>query len=76
VVAVNGKRFSKEMFHDAVKASRTGPVELLIEDGDDYATYKLDYSGGERYPDLERDPSKPDLLSQIIKPLAGRANSL
>ena len=69
LVAVNGKRFSKEVFHDAVRASKTRPVELLLENGDDFATYKLDYSGGERYPDLARDPSKPDLLSQIIEPL-------
>ena len=29
---------------------------------------KLDYHGGEKFPHLVRDESKPDLLSDIIKP--------
>ena len=70
ITAVNGKRFSKEVFRDALKASKIHPVELLLENGDDFATYRIDYSGGQRYPDLERDGSKPDVLSEIVKPLA------
>jgi len=66
VVAVNGKRYSRDVLHDALKASASRPVELLLSSGDDFATYKIEYSGGERYPDLERDTSKPDLLSKII----------
>jgi hypothetical protein len=41
---------------------------LLVENGDVFKTCHLDYHEGERYPDLERDPAKPDLLSEIIKP--------
>ena len=74
VIAINGKRFSKETFRDGVKATKTRPMELLLENGDDFATYRIDYAGGERYPELERNPSKPDVLSQIVKPLA-RAGS-
>ncbi len=70
VMAVNGKRYSRDVLHDALKASKTRPVELLLENGDDVATYKLDYSGGERYPDLEREASRPDVLSRIVAPLA------
>ncbi len=33
-------------------------------------TRKVDYHGGERYPHLERDSSKPDVLSKIVEPLA------
>jgi hypothetical protein len=29
--------------------------------------YKLNYHGGERYPHLERDPTKPDVLADVIK---------
>ena len=69
VVAVNGRRFSPEVLRDAVKASSgSGPaVELLVENTDYYKTYKLDYHGGEKYPHLVRDESKPDLLSEILK---------
>jgi hypothetical protein len=31
---------------------------------------KIDYHGGEKYPHLERDSSAPDLLDDIVKPLA------
>lgn len=29
--------------------------------------YNVNYRGGERYPHLERDTTKPDLLSELIK---------
>jgi hypothetical protein len=35
---------------------------------DYFKTGKLDYHDGEKYPLLERDASKPDLLSEILKP--------
>lgn len=69
VVAVNGRRFSPEILRDTIKAAKTGsaPIELLVENTDYYKTYKLDYHGGETYPHLVRDESKPDLLSDILK---------
>ena len=69
IVAINGRQFSSDGFHDALKAGKSGsePLELLVENADYYKTYKLDYHGGERYPHLVRDESKPDLLSEIYK---------
>lgn len=72
IAAVNGKRFTKEGLRDAIASSKARRIELIVVNGDDFATLRLDYAGGERYPDLERDPSKPDLLSKIIEPLAAR----
>jgi predicted metalloprotease with PDZ domain len=68
LVAVNGRRFSSEVLRDALKAAKTGsaPIELLVENTDYYKTYKIDYHGGEKYPHLVRDESKPDLLSGIL----------
>jgi predicted metalloprotease with PDZ domain len=70
VVAVNGRRFSGDVLRDALRAgkSSSAPLELLVENTEYYKTYKLDYHGGEKYPHLVRDESKPDLLSEIIKP--------
>ncbi|MGE5276010.1 MAG: M61 family metallopeptidase [Acidobacteriota bacterium] len=70
LVAVNGRRFTREVLHDALKASARQPLELLVENGDFFRAHRLDYEGGERYPRLERDSSKPDLLSEIARPLA------
>ena len=50
-------------------ATDSAPVELLVENQDYFKTCLLDYHDGEKYPQLERDPSKPDLLSEILKPL-------
>jgi hypothetical protein len=46
------------------------PLQLLVSNGDFYKTYSLDYHGGEKYAHLVRDESKPDVLSEIIKPIA------
>jgi len=69
LVAVNGRRFSAEVLRDAVKATKNNstPLELLVENTDYYKTYKIDYHGGEQYPHLVRDDSKPDLLTEILK---------
>ena len=71
IVAVNGKKFSREVIHDAIKAAKGGkqPIELLISNDDYYRTVPVNYHDGEKYPSLVRDESKPDVVSEIIKPL-------
>src|SRR5579871_2990952 len=70
VVAVNGRRFTPEILRDALKAAKnnSSPIDLLVENDDCFKTYKFDYHGGEQHPHLVRDESKPDLLSDILKP--------
>ena len=69
VIAVNGRRFSPEGLRDAIRGAKgtTATVDLLVENADYYKTYKLDYHGGEMYPHLVREESRPDLLSEIFK---------
>jgi len=71
LVAVNGRAWSAEFLRTAVKAAATNsaPIELLAENGDYYKTFWLDYHGGEKYPCLERDTNRLDLLDEIIRPL-------
>jgi predicted metalloprotease with PDZ domain len=71
LVAVNGRRWTPEILRAAVKSAvtDTGPIELLVENEDYFKTCKLDYHDGEKYPQLERDTAKPDLMSEILKPL-------
>jgi hypothetical protein len=52
-------------------AKEKGKIDLLIENGDEFKTYSVDYHGGEKYPNLERDNNRSDVLSQIIKPVGG-----
>ncbi len=72
LVAVNGRRWSAHILRDAIRKSKSRPIELLVENGDFFKTVRLDYSGPERYPHLERDAARPDLLSPILRPLAAR----
>jgi predicted metalloprotease with PDZ domain len=69
ILAVNGRTWSSETLHDAITEAKntTTPIELVVENGSFTNTFKLNYHGGERYPHLERDSTKPDLIGEIIK---------
>jgi hypothetical protein len=66
---VNGRRFTPEVFHDALAATKNSaePMRLLIENTDYYRTFELNYHEGEKYPHLVRDDAKQDTLSEIIR---------
>lgn len=72
IIAVNSRQYSADELKDAIARakSRTAPIELLIANGKQHQIYSVDYHGGLRYPHLERDPSRKDLLSEINHPLA------
>ncbi len=72
VMAVNERAFTPDLLQDALKATKTGtqPIRLLVLSDDYYKTCALDYHGGERYPHLIREGSKPDYLNELVRPLA------
>ena len=72
LVAVNGRKYNPDILHDALKAGKGNGqgLELLVMNGDYFKTFTLNYHDGEKYAHLVRDESKPDVLSDIIKPLA------
>jgi len=69
IVAINGRRLTADVWRDAIRASKTGssPIELIVENTDYFRVVKLDYHGGEKFPHLVRDESKPDLLTEIYR---------
>jgi predicted metalloprotease with PDZ domain len=69
VVAVNGRRLTADVWKDAIRATKNSstPLELIIENTEYFRVVKLDYHGGEKFPHLVRDESKPDLLTEIYK---------
>jgi predicted metalloprotease with PDZ domain len=75
VLAVNTRRFTPEVLQDALTAGkRPGQaIELLVENGDIFRTYTLDYHDGARHPRLERVRDQPDLLSPILASLTAPA---
>lgn len=74
LVSVNGRQWSADALHDTLAATKgtTERFDLLVNNGEFLKTYSLDYHDGERYPHLERDSSRPDLLDQILKPLTSK----
>jgi predicted metalloprotease with PDZ domain len=69
VIGVNSKKFSRQRLYDAVADSVTRrKIELLLLDGDNFRTVALDYADGPRYLELVRNPSRSDILSDILKP--------
>jgi hypothetical protein len=72
VISVNGRKFSPEVIVDALRVSKNTatPIELRVDNEGYEKTYTIDYHEGEKYPHLERDSSRPDVLSEIIKPRA------
>ena len=71
LTAVNGRRWTPEILRAAVSSAKTNaaPVELLVENDEYFKTCKVDHHDGERYPCLLRDTTRPDLLTEILKPL-------
>jgi predicted metalloprotease with PDZ domain len=69
ILSVNGRTWSADVLHDAIVSAKnsTAPIELVVENGSFNETYKVNYHDGERYPHLERDQTKPDVLGEVIK---------
>ena len=72
LLGVNGTAYSPTVLHEAIRAATNGsqPIQLLIQNGAFQSTYSVNYHAGEKYPDLERIPNAPDMLGEIIRPLA------
>ena len=73
IVAVNSRTFSADRLREAIKAAAepgAGPIELIVTNSDYYQTVHIDYHGGLRYPHLERNEARPDMLGAIIAPHA------
>jgi predicted metalloprotease with PDZ domain len=68
LIAVNRRKFSKDVLLDALKAggSESRGIQLLLQNDDFFDTVELRYAGHGRYPRLERDAGATDLLSAIL----------
>jgi len=72
VIAVNGRKWSKDVVRAALRASvhTQQPIAILAENGEYYNTYQVNYHEGDRYPHLVRNDGQPNMLEEMIKPLA------
>jgi predicted metalloprotease with PDZ domain len=68
ILAVNGVSYSGEVLMDAIREAKDGgaPIELITKNAERFRVVTIDYHGGLRYPHLERDPSRPARLEDIL----------
>ena len=71
LIAVDNRQFTPAVLRESVQRIASGAhgVGLLIKNDEYYSMPRVSYQGGEKYPHLVRDKSKPDILSKIIEPL-------
>jgi predicted metalloprotease with PDZ domain len=72
LVAINGHGYTEDVLKQAIRAAKgtTEPIELIVSSDNEFRTVRLDCHDGEKYPRLERVQGTPDLLDEILKPLA------
>jgi len=72
VIAVNSKAYSADILREAIKKTtdpRHRRIDLAIDNEGHLENHQLTYAEGEKYPVLQRDTSKADVLTKIIAPL-------
>jgi predicted metalloprotease with PDZ domain len=70
ITEVAGKPFTSDALRSAVAASVSTPVQLKVKNGPQEQIYTIDYHGGAKYPHLQRVQNRPDVLDEILRPLA------
>ena len=68
LIAVDGRAYSVERLSAAITAAKASkaPIALLLKDGELYKTVTIPYSGGLRYPKLERIDGVEDRLTPLL----------
>ena len=68
IVAVNGETYSSDRLKRIITLARDGtsPIELIVKTGEQYRTVRITWTGGLRYPRLERIEGTPDRLGDIL----------
>ncbi len=67
ILAVDGDAFSGEALKRAVTAAKTGtPLEVIVKSADRFRTVRIAWTGGLRYPHLERIGTGPARLDAIL----------
>jgi predicted metalloprotease with PDZ domain len=72
LAAVGGRTWAPEILAAVIQEAKgsTAPIEIAAVQGNVLKTFRVNYHDGERYPHLERDTSRPDLLAAILAPKA------
>lgn len=67
-LAVDGHIYSSDALNQAIAHPKNGKITLIVRNFDSVETREISYTGGLRYPHLERIPGTHDYLSEILQP--------
>jgi predicted metalloprotease with PDZ domain len=65
IIAVNGRRWTYDVMEKALRDK--GPLELLVQNNDEFRTHSVSYRDGIRYPHLQRMEGKTDGLGDVVR---------
>ncbi|MES2175788.1 MAG: peptidase M61 [Pseudomonadota bacterium] len=65
ILAVNGDEYSGDVWKAAIKAKT--PIQIILKQDKYYRTLTLDYSGGLRYPRLDKTGEGDGSLDRLLK---------
>lgn len=68
VLAVDGNAFSPDLLDESIAHPRSGKTTLVVRNFATVETHEIYYTGGVRYPHLERIPGTHDYLTEILTP--------
>ena len=68
ILAVDGAPYSADVLKTAIQSAKgsSTPIELIVKSQDRFRVVSVDYHGGLRFPHLERDPSVPARLDDLL----------
>ncbi|WP_031238796.1 M61 family metallopeptidase [Asticcacaulis sp. AC466] len=67
LVAINGRTYDNDAMKRAITEAKSGkPIELIVKMDETYRVIKVTYTGGLRYPVLQRVEGTPALLDDIL----------
>ncbi len=67
LIAVGDRAANAQVLREAVTVAKDGaPIRLILKNGDRIRTLDLDYTGGLRYPRLERIEGSRDRIGEIL----------
>jgi predicted metalloprotease with PDZ domain len=68
IVAVNGGEYSADLWRSSLRATaeKRAPLSLIVKQDKRYSTISLDYSGGLRYPRLEKQGEGESSLDRLL----------
>ena len=72
ILAANSQPFARATLQQAIDSAKTTtkPIEFKVDNTGVISNLRLDYHGGQRHPVLERVPTTPDRIAEILQPMS------